>query len=145
MTEHKGAMLELAERCEREPASGELDALIARAVRHPISATGTVLPDWVHKNFPEWEVLSGGRLKAGCIWEAPRFTSSVEAAWTLVPKGCGLIVEHGWSDGDMPECCIALAPEQRDWEDQKRVGGRASTISQAIVAASLRALSESGR
>lgn len=67
--------------------SRELDAGICAALRWPVSGKGTVLPAWVHDNFPEWEITKEGRLKAGCLWEPVPFTTSLDAALTLVPEG----------------------------------------------------------
>ena len=93
---------------EAKEGSRELDAAIAALIRHPVSDKGTVLPDWVHRNFPEWTILQGGRLKAGCIWEAPHFTTNLQDAVSAVPEGMNWDVSGGhpthvwatiWNDG----------------------------------------------
>lgn len=85
------ALLELAERCEKATGPERiLDAHIDAICR--IGAEKK-LPDWAWRNFSHWRPRDDGRVEVvsldgtgGLHWEPRRFTSSIDAALTLLPE-----------------------------------------------------------
>lgn len=79
MATDRNTLIALADRCEREEASRELDALILMAIRGYTPHEGN---DYTKGVFAFWE-------KGSCVncsrWDNP--TSSLNDAATLVPKG----------------------------------------------------------
>jgi hypothetical protein len=121
---------------EAKEGSRELDAAIAALIRHPVSDKGTVLPDWVHRNFPEWTILQGGRLEAGCIWEAPHFTTNLQDAVSAVPDDLWVKIEHRRNDSGERICVAVLELDRRPYT----AVGWAQTFPLALCIAILRAM-----
>ncbi len=72
----------------------ELDAEIAVAVRALVGVDDQSLPDWVDRNFPTWRSRGDGRVEVvhedgtgGLNWLPWIYTTSLDAALTLVPEG----------------------------------------------------------
>lgn len=136
-------LLELAERCEQAKASSpELDAQICAAARVVASKDW----QWAY-NYPDWEGRADGRVyleKGGPSFSAPSYTSSIDAAMTLVPDGVGdsiseeIKVELWGSHGVYPPHVRASA-----WV----MGARrtyAATMPLALCAAALRRRASDG-
>ena len=129
-------MTELARRCEdAEGPSRELDAEIFIAVLwpdHKLQTTCDLFPDEVRT----------GRIQEpnGCGWmESPRYTSSLDAAMTLVPEGWLWQVEL---IGHQTKGRIGAAMA---WLKHRQVEhGQAATPALALCAAALRAGGENG-
>ena len=121
-------LLALAERCEREESSRELDAAILNAVGHQAIARKIALSGW------EWRKNGIG------IWSRmPWPTTSLDSAVTLVPEGWAWFVQ--WIGSPFTEGSVRLwIPAQRTQklkiEDTDGVG---KTPTLALCAAALRA------
>lgn len=98
----------LADRCEREEASAHLNQAIWFAVRHPGE------PDYA--------------------WD--EYTTSLDAALTLVPEGCGVVAAWSANGAMFQVCSMPLgAVEGQRWFQQCK----AQTPAAALTAAALRA------
>ena len=130
-------LLELAERCEREEIpSLALNAEIARA----IGWTNVSLAQ-VHREYPHAKAPRGCPPGQDCLTWVPPFTSSLDAAVTLVPEGAWREVNGPRRFLNIPtpvpncwRCEITL------WEPKMRDHiGWAATEALAICAAALKA------
>ncbi len=98
-TPDREALLALADRCEKaEGADRALDAEIAAACRYFPRDVGFVWEAGLRANVPEV-----GRIEChtnlgtgGPHYAAPKFTTSLDAAMTLVPSGSGMKLERYW-------------------------------------------------
>lgn len=121
-------LLDLADRCEREEGSRELDCRIqaaldpmaAERIRHP---SATFNYTGIHTEEP------------GCVWNyaVPPYTTSLDAAVTLVPRARAPYVE------------ILIKPDGADvslFGAVREICGWAKTPALALCAASLRARAE---
>ena len=139
----KSTLLELADRCEREEASRRLDAEIGVAIRdRPVGK----MNDWIDKNFPVWRPHhTEGRIevvhddgKGGVHWEVLSYTTSLDAAVTLVPEDW-----TAWelrSSRAKTRFHAELSRLDNNTELQEYADGRAKTPALALCAAALRAL-----
>lgn len=125
-------LLALAERCEKAAGSDmELDGLIHRAVT----------PDLADMNVGVLGWLSGGAHENPV--RPPPYTSSIEAALTLVPEGCRfeeIARDVQWDDGQ-PEREWMASVVRRDESGSYAADFPApgDTLALAICAACLRA------
>lgn len=116
-------LLTLAERCEREEPSPELDAAILIACGHAALNRGTRM-GW------EWRPNNTG------IWRSmPSPTTSLDAAVTLVPDGMNFGIEF---DANANHPGGATVADFRLADVPERYG-RAKTPALALCAAALRA------
>lgn len=79
-------------------ADREIDAQVEALLRHK---PGYDESHFIYRNFPTWEWRSDGAVEAGAIWDAQRYTASVDATialqervlpgwkWKLVSAGSG--------------------------------------------------------
>jgi len=125
----------LAERVEREEPSRELDALVCIAVRARPPGDHNM---WVDTKFPLWrphrapgrvEVLHHDGLP-GVHWEARAYTTSLDAAVTLVPSGAL------WWVGTTRDTSRARVYVDFSYDTPS---GNAATPAAALTAAALRA------
>lgn len=120
MSGRNRALLALATRVEREPASRELDVLVAQSVWPQLTHYG---PQCVGDEPIFWE---DPFRKMPC----PEFTTSFDAAVRLVPEHHDYILEH--VNGGLTICARVghNDPNRNSWGD---------TDAQALTAAALRA------
>jgi hypothetical protein len=130
-------LLALAERCETEEPSRKLDAEIAVACR--IGSDKVDKDHWSYRNFPVWIVRDDGQIEAGLRWKSPRFTTSLDAAVTLVPVGWLVDVTQ-----TAPERWIVALLRSDDTDESGIAEATAKTEPMARVAAALRALAQIG-
>ena len=131
MTSKRDELLALAERCEKATeGSRELDGLIWKAV---CEKPGNV---WMRQD-PEDTVA----------YEAPpAYTTSLDAAKTLVPEGCGWVAGWGQTRPDEPMGGAQITPSAR-YNGSFMAGeviaeAEAATPALALCAAALRAAVE---
>lgn len=119
------ALRDLIERVERaSQGSRELDAMIARAVGRVPMHAGFVAADDV-----AWD--------KGLGYSVPRYTSSIDAAMSLVPKGMHWCVD---SDGDRYMASASVGPQPIGGElYSPHAIADAETPALALCCASLRA------
>lgn len=137
-------MTDLIERLEKAPeGSRELDAEIAIASRSPFAANYRKLPEWALKNFPTW--CKTGRVgqvacehdngEPGLNWGALPFSTSLDAALTLVPEGWGskVMVSNNRS------CGHAVVSDSWGCEHRTFYANQAATPALALCIAALKA------
>lgn len=92
-------LLALADRCEREESSRELDEAIARALNWRVMQERGAPRYWIHPDTP----LHAGILDPGYhLAFPPRFTTSLDAAVTLVPEETFWTMGKGKESDDEP-------------------------------------------
>ena len=91
--------MNLTERLLKEPPSRELDAEIDCALR--IGPTDKSAR-WIWNNFPTWRSGVGGYCevvhdngRGGVRWKSARFTTSIDAALTLIPDDLFWLMSRG--------------------------------------------------
>lgn len=118
-------LLTLAERCEREEPAWELECEIGCAVQ----AAGTIVrasEGWLinrgTQHEPQWEP-----------YKPPRYTTSLDAAVTLVPDGAewNLTNLYGVAHSE-----VGLNFSDGNWQTGRHIGGH---LALALCAAALRA------
>lgn len=122
-------LLELAEACERaESGSRELDAQIAAVVRLD------KVPDWARTWAGEWRPNDTGSVvmmqadgTPGPHFMAREYSTSLDAAMQLVPKGLGFMID-GYGTGWYADCSADIDAQ-----------AHAKTPALALCAAALRA------
>ena len=106
---------DLIARLERATeGSRELDAEIAVAVRSLDTEGDKSLPKWAGKNYPIWRARPDGRVE--CVhtdgtgslnWSPLHYTTSIDAALSLVPEGHDWIVaDVNGHVGGTPYACV---------------------------------------
>lgn len=95
-------MQDLIERLqEARKGKRAFDGQITVAVRAMKTSRGTTIPDWVDRNYPEWHSEEDGTVfatKNGFNWQPLHYTTSIDDALTLMPKGSlwsACDMEHG--------------------------------------------------
>lgn len=149
-TSRREALLALAERCEKEGPSQELDRLIA-----PMIGWHRVKPRYTRGRHGAWISPQdfGGTNSDGSpildslhgteMWrDPPRFTSSVDAALTLVPEGAGINLGKYWISRGEAWSAIIHTDGVPDDPARAFEAEDAQTPALALCAAALRALAE---
>ena len=80
---------------EAKKGKRAFDGQITVAVRAMKTSRGTTLPDWVDRNYPDWHSAEDGTVfatKNGFNWQPLHYTTSIDDALTLVPKGWDWVV-----------------------------------------------------
>lgn len=122
----RAVLLALAERCEREEPSRELDALILMAIR---GYTPHEANDYTRGVFAFWE-------NGSCVncshWDSP--TSNRDEAAALMPEDLSVSIATGGKQGKLTYVEVFIS-EDTHWCDSQ-----APTEAQARTAAALRAM-----
>lgn len=128
------SLTSLIERIEAATeGSRELDAEIALAMNLPREAFGPVYDQRGMIDGPEYHVEKGTWSGNGMTWRAPDFSTSIDAALTLLPEG------HSYTLGDCNEDNVPWACVTRcagTWPDFAATG---ADVVLALLSAILRA------
>lgn len=133
------ALRELAERVENlDGPCRETDAEIAIIVRCRSTLKGTPVESWFWDNFNEWQASKAGRVYAlnnrgerGVWFDIPKYTASIDAAMTLVPKGAEIQLTDIYGVAAATVGCNTPEPEHA-WH-------KGGILALALCAAALRA------
>lgn len=141
----KAELLALADRVEAlDRADREVDALIKQAVFVP---GGFIRQSPINGNWCIYENGNNGKERlverprsvSHGKWRSDAYTSSIDAAMTLVPETCLIVLKHLWADGGKREWYATLnAYKDNMWVDSHDALNPSAAIT--LTAAAIRAI-----